>query len=142
MKSKPDCVESTELVRRFVVPGKPVGYYAQGGRSKWRMSPDQRRRAEEYRAYQEKVRVYALQAGIKLPLYADKLHPLVIKTTAYFASGVHFDPENVRKGVADSLFYGGSGDKYTGGIFPPPLYDAVNPRVEVEIIAVQSGLGG
>ena len=113
---------------RFTVPGKPVGYYAQGKVKNWD-------RWKEYREYMQYVQRCARAAGIQTPLEASKHLPVIINTTAYFATGVHCDPENVRKGISDALFYGcsGPGDKYCGGSFPPPLYDKENPRVEVEI---------
>jgi len=61
--------------------------------------------------------------------------PVSIYTRAFFADGRHPDPENVRKAIADALFYGQpGGDKYTGGAFCPPVYDKSNPRVEVVIV--------
>lgn len=133
---------------RFVVPGKPVGYVATTGKSKW---------TKEYRKYAEYakvVRQYAAAAGMNIPLHATKDRPLIIKTIAYFENGVHCDPGNVQKGVVDALFYdeeaamlaklarkagrkpkgrgtGKGDDKHTGGAFPPPRYDKKNPRVVV-----------
>jgi len=116
----------------FTVPGNPVGYYAVGKRPNWK-------RMKAYHDYCERVRLYAKAAGIPLPMKASKNEPVMIATLAYFANGIHPDPENVRKGIADSLFYAGkrgnkgSGDKYCAGKFLYPLYDAANPRVEIEI---------
>jgi len=85
--------------------------------------------------------MYAKMAGIRLPLKATKGRPLMIRTVSYFKDGVHPDPGNVQKGVCDALFYNEDpsrktkkgDDKYTGGSFPPPLYDKSNPRVVVII---------
>jgi len=136
---------------RFIVPGPPVGYVSTTGRSKW---------TKEYRKYGDYaklVRSCARAAGIPIPLHATKENQLIIKTIAYFKNGVHCDPGNVQKGVADALFYdeekaalakaarkagkkpqkgrgtGKGDDKQTGGVFPPPLYDKQNPRVVVII---------
>lgn len=88
------------------------------------------------------VRVAALVAGVPLPLTATKDDPLIIKTIAYFKDGTHCDPENVRKGACDGLFFRPDHpnpkkrkgqDKYTGGSFPPPRYDKENPRTIVII---------
>jgi hypothetical protein len=123
---------------RFIVPGHPVGYYAEGAHPNWK-------RRNEYVAYKRTVQRCAVAAGLELPLRASRTAPLVIDVVPYFACGVHCDTENVRKGVADALFYvskgrgKGSADKHTGGSFPPPLYDAANPRCEVTVRAVQPG---
>ena len=67
-----------------------------------------------------------------------KEKPLMINTIAYFRNGVHCDPENVRKAVADALAYkvdeGKKGcDKFTSSQFPPPRYDKEFPRTVVII---------
>jgi hypothetical protein len=117
---------------KFTIPGNPQGYYAQGARSKWKMSAKQRERTEKYRAYQQLVRIFAGQ-HLKLPLKATRNSPVYIGTVSYFRNGVHCDPGNVQKGICDALFLGGSGDKYTAGWFDSPRYDKDNPRVEVEV---------
>ena len=83
-----------------------------------------------------------MAAGLKVPLQATGEKPLCICTVAWFRNGVHPDPENVRKGIADALFKAGEGggDKYTGGTFYPPMY-AKNPRVIVEVWEVGVGTG-
>lgn len=134
--------------RKFEVPGDPVGYVATTSRGKW--SAQYQRFAE----YAKRVRFYARASGISTPLLATKGHPLTIRTISYFANGRHPDPGNVQKGVVDALFYdekkadlaklyrkmgkkmrttGKGNDKYTGGSFPPPLYDSEHPRVVVII---------
>lgn len=120
---------------RFVIPGKPVGYVATTRRGKWK--PEYQRFAE----YAKHVRMCARAAGIHIPVVSTKRMPLTIRTIAYFPNGVHCDPGNVQKGVVDALFYDEGktrgrrkgDDKYTGGSFPPPLYDKENPRVVVII---------
>lgn len=97
-------------------------------------------RKRAYETYLQGVQMFAKMAGIRLPLIAKRDAPLLIHTVSYFKNGVHPDPENVRKAVSDALFYTGkggrgkgSGDKYCGGSFLPPLYDKENPRVEIII---------
>ena len=124
-----------KLLFAFEIPNDPVGYYAQAARSVYKMSPEQRKRAEKYRAYGEKVKMYALQAGITLPLFASKEKPLSIGVECFFRNGRHPDSGNVQKAICDFLFNGAKGgDKQTGGWFEPPRYDAERPRVEVEIM--------
>lgn len=119
------------LTHRFVVWGAPGGYYTQGKRPNWT-------RMRAYIAYKNLVQSTAMAHGVKLPLVATRDRPLKIHTVAYFQNGVHPDPENVRKGIVDALFYArgqpkGSGDKHVGGSHEPPLYDKTAPRVEVII---------
>lgn len=114
------------VLHRFTVPGRPVGYYAQGKQPNWK-------RKVAYENYKKLVQHCAFAAGVP-QLIATKDRPLWIHTTAYFPNGVHCDPGNVQKGVVDALFYRKrGGDKHTGGSFEPPLYDKDNPRVEVVI---------
>lgn len=88
-----------------------------------------------YVDYKQLVQAVADLSGLALPLQASREKPVRITTRAFFKNGVHPDPENVHKGVKDALFYkaGGVGDKYTGGSYDPPLYDAERPRVEITI---------
>ncbi len=116
----------------FTIPGKAVGYYTHGARPNWK-------RANEYTAYKVYVQVQAIYAGLTLPLFADKDTPKRIDVTCYFKNGVHSDPENVRAGIVDALFYDkkrkvkGKGDKFAWGTHYPPRYDKSNPRVEVTV---------
>jgi hypothetical protein len=123
---------------QFIVPGHPQGYYACAGRSIWKMSPAQRKRAMEYHGYCEKVRLYALQSQLQIPPTATKDNPVFVSTKAYFQNGVHCDPGNVNKGVIDALFYSkirkGTSDKYVGSIYYPPYYSSALPRVIVDVI--------
>lgn len=122
----------TEQVARFVVYGPPVGYYTHG-------KVPNRRRLTKYVEYKRLVQVTAKVAGVDIPLTATRTDPLIIRTRAYFKHGTHPDPENIHKGIVDALFYPatrrgkGVGDKYTGGSFNPPVYDAARPRVEIMI---------
>ena len=129
----------------FVVPGKCKGYTTtnrNGPKSKAILA---------YWEYCKAVRLCAAAAGVRpVPLVSTREAPIMIFTRAYFASGVHADPENIHKGIKDALFYSkkiklpkgvkwtgdkpnGTADKYTGGAYLPPLYDKQNPRVEVLI---------
>lgn len=116
---------------KFTVPGSPTGYYAEG------KYPNLKRR-NAYVAYKQNVQACAMAAGLRLPLVASREAPLMIHVVSYFETGVHSDPGNVQKGIVDALFYSGrrgkgTGDKWTGGSFPPPRYDRENPRVEIRI---------
>ena len=116
----------------FTIPGKAVGYYSHGKVPNWT-------RANEYTAYKVYVQIQAIYAGLKLPLFADKDDPLRIDVTCYFKNGVHSDPENVRAGIVDALFYDkmrkvkGKGDKFAWGLHEAPRYDKLNPRVVVTV---------
>ena len=119
-------------VRKIVIVGDPVGYYAQGKSPNWT-------RLNAYICWKAMVQKAAMMQGVKLPLAASREWPLWIHTSAWFRTSVHADPENIRKGISDALFYAGKGergsaDKYTGGSFEAPLYDPDNPRVEVTIL--------
>lgn len=128
---------------RFVVPGRPRGYVATTYRSKFSRGFDASAYKSylRYTAYCKHVRRCAAAAGVELPIVSSSKNPLLIKTIAYFESGVHADPENVRKGIADALCYNEKAgkdkrkgkDKWIGGSFPPPRYDPEDPRVIVII---------
>ena len=129
-------------MKKFIVPGSPVGYVTTTFRGKWNKN------YKKFSDYAKEVRLHARSSGISIPLYADIDRPLIIRTVSYFKNKVHCDPGNVQKGVVDALFYndkesfrmhkknkgpGKGNDKYTGGSFPPPRYDKNNPRVVVII---------
>lgn len=123
---------------RFVVPGDPRGYTTTTYRDKGRSN-----RYQKYKEYCRRVREFAAMAGVPIPLTADEDSPILIKTFAYFRNGNHCDPENVRKGVCDALFYDPiskkkGNDKWTAGYFPPPRYDEEDPRVVVIIKEYES----
>lgn len=113
----------------FVIYGPPVGYTTNNGRFY------NTARKKKYLDYKKHVQE---TCPFKLPFEATKQNPVIITTRAYFVNGTHPDPENVHKGMKDAIFYvakgtKGSGDKYTGGHYSSPLYDAENPRVEVTV---------
>jgi len=116
------------------------GFYVLGKRPNWG-------RLERYNAWKDHVRGAALDVGLKLPLEATKAKPLYVSVVSWFASGVHPDPENVRKGVIDALVQNlesgrrGS-DKYIGGFCEIPRYDKARPRVEVWIMTREEWLAG
>lgn len=124
-----------KVVAEFAVLGDPVGYYARVERDFRKMSKAERERAKRYHKYKDYVQAIATSAGLVLPLQASREKQLFVSTICFFRNGVHFDPGNVQKGVCDSLFRAGqgAGDKQTGGFFYPPMYDAKNPRVIVEV---------
>ena len=100
---------------------KLVGYYTKGARPNWT-------RLNEYHTWKDHVREHA-PLGDALTPRPDQ--PVRVDVRCYFADGVHNDPENVRKGIVDALFP--DGDKWVYGYHHHPLYDALNPRVEVVI---------
>ena len=128
-----------KVVRMFTVPGRPQGYYTMGAHPNWT-------RMKEYHAFRDRVRTMANGSGVVTPIRCTKESPVIICTTAYFENGTHCDPENVRKGIVDALFYTpkgsplrkGSSDKYCAGAFDLPRYDAGNPRVEVQIYTMEA----
>ena len=129
---------------RFTIPGKCRGYTTTN-----RNGPKKSKAILAYWAYCKVVRLCASAAGIRpVPLVSTVDAPVMVFTRAYFADGVHADPENVHKGIKDALFYtkkiklpkgvqwignrpNGTADKYTGGFYLPPEYDKKNPRVDV-----------
>ena len=134
-------IPTTHKRHDFTITGRPVGYYSKAEKGFRGMSREQRERVRHYYQYTALVRTFAAQAGIETPLRCTKGSTVLVFTTAYFENGVHCDPENVRKGIVDALFYTpkgsplrkGSSDKYCYGAFDAPLYDADKPRVEVVI---------
>lgn len=128
----------------FIIPGHPQGYYTSGKYPNWE-------RRSKYEDYLKHVRFSARMQNFKMEaLDATEMTPILVHTITYFQSRIHHDPENVRKGVIDALFYQGTKaekkllrlagkkvktlqDKYVGGFAAPPLYDKENPRVEVYV---------
>jgi hypothetical protein len=113
----------------FEMPGKPQAFIAVWATQDWT-------RRRNYMSWTKAVRdVAALHGAVEL--FASKDHPLHVHTRAWFADGRHGDPENIHKAVVDALFYrekkAGPMDKYTGGAYSPPKYDADRPRVEIVI---------
>jgi hypothetical protein len=115
----------------FVVPGDPSAGAYISKPSRFGKNKD---RVERYWKYCEKVRIYAKQAGLQLPLEASKTTPVFIHVASYFENGRHADPENCAKGLRDALFYRAEGgDKHCGGSHFCPLYDPIYPRSEVTV---------
>lgn len=112
----------------FFVPGDPVGYVRMTRRGQWGSKS-----AQKYIAYKKAVQVYAAKAGLKLPLSATEESPLRIDAYCTFRNRRHPDPENVRKGAVDALFYGGRGDAHVYGYHSAPRYA---PDGEVGVVVV------
>lgn len=110
----------------FRVIGDPVGYTRLTQRGRFTA------RAKKYHAYMVAVQVEARKAGLRLPLVATEVDHLRVDVYCTFSSRRHSDPENVRKGIIDALFYGGKGDKYCYGYHAAPRY-GINPQVLVMI---------
>lgn len=120
---------------KFIVPGPPKGFTAAARRAV-KVNLRDRERVEEFNAYCAKVRIFAMQAGLIIPLQADRQHVVDFRVWCYYRDGRGPDPLNVLKGIQDALFYtkaGDKGDKWTSGWHSIPLFDSANPRVEVEI---------
>ena len=100
----------------FRIPGDPIGYVRMTGRGKFTA------RAKRYHAWMVAVQVEARKAGFRLPMEATEAAPLRIDAYATFKNRRHPDPENVRKGIVDALFYGGNGDKFVFGYHAAPRY--------------------
>jgi Holliday junction resolvase RusA-like endonuclease len=115
----------------FIVPGIPKGFTTLARHGN-KVADSARERVQRYYNYCDKVRVFAKQARLKLPLQNGKELFLMVDTFAFFKGNRHPDPENVRKGIVDAMCYGGD-DKFVGGYHIPPFYDDDNPHVEVVV---------
>jgi hypothetical protein len=102
---------------------KLVGYYTKGSTPNWS-------RLKEYEAWKDHVRSKTLSVPT-----ASADTPVRLDVWCYFGSGVHADPENVRKGIVDALFPGG--DKWVYGYHHHPLYSDA-PHVLIHMSEVQS----
>ena len=108
-------------------------------------------RAKRYHRWCQKVRVCALAAGfLKLPL-PSRDRAVQVDVACWFPSKRHPEPENVRKGIVDALYYprwlpmrrkmleeaGAVGhlDRFVYGGHGPPRYCPEHPRVEVRVTA-------
>lgn len=123
---------SSSRVIKFVVPGHPVGYKrtTQAG---CRFDKGYK----QYQAYKDHVITsFAAQVagnwGNLKPLTTTKAQRSRVEIMIYFKNGVHADPDNCFKAIADSLFVC---DKYVSGTFDFD-YDATNPRIEVKIASI------
>ncbi len=115
-------------VRKFVVPGKPVGYIARA-RGKWGA------RTTAFYAYRDKIRSLCLHVR-NAPSFPVKAigpwwekHPPGLVVSMFFASKVRPDPDHVWSAVADSVF---DVDKCVVGSFEYG-YDKANPRTEIMV---------
>lgn len=109
-------------------PSKPPrlilsGYYTQGARPNWS-------RLKAYHDWKDHVRLHT-PTELHEHNARDYDSRIQIDTVAYFASGVHNDPENVRKSIVDAICAGG--DKWAFGAHDFPRYDTQHPRVEVTV---------
>lgn len=115
---------------KFTIPGDPVPHASVTYRSKWMPGNKRAKKAARYKA---EVQMVAKLAKVELPKLT-KMRTALIHTTCYFRNGRHADPESVHKCIKDALWPAKQGgDKWTGGSYDPPMYDASNPRVEVTI---------
>lgn len=114
---------TASTVRAFFIPGDPVGYTktrppGRHGR-RFTMSP----RWARYLEYKKTIQLLARAEGFRVPLEASENAPVRVDTHAVFRTRVHPDPENVRKGVVDALFYQAKGgDKWVKGTHDWPEY--------------------
>lgn len=125
--------KDTELEEfRFVITGNhyqkkgnPIPYFRQTQRSKWSSQ------AKRYHAWQNFVRVLARsKTKINFNKQSKAKEKVYMMIDIYFANKKHGDPDNIFKGIADSLF---GDDKYVAGSFDFD-YDKENPRVEVALL--------
>ena len=126
-----------ESTQTFVIYGDPVPHVTVTYRGKF-LSKRGKRLAE----YKERIRLAAIAARIKLPVPSRECM-VMVSTNIYFSNGRHGDTESVHKVIKDSLWPrlrrkirgqpSTGDDKYVGGFYPPPRYDANNPRVVVTI---------
>lgn len=113
----------------FTVPGHPVGYKrtTQAG---CKFDAGYKR----YQAYKASVVAAFLDQcpgewGHPKPLTTTRASRTRVSVMIYFKNGVHADPDNCFKAIADSLF---ACDKYVLGDFDFD-YDSINPRVKVTL---------
>ena len=124
-------------IQTFTIYGDPVPHVTVTYRGK-HLS----RRGQLVAEYKERVRLAAIAAKIKLPV-PSKDCLVMVRTDIYFSNGRHGDPESCHKVIKDALWPklrrkvkgqpSTGDDKYVGGFYPPPRYDANNPRVVVTI---------
>jgi hypothetical protein len=120
----------------FTIVGDPVPYLRMTqGQLKllhvptWKISPQGLKtvkRIRRYFSYKDDVRLAAR-------VFKFSRRPeskIYLNVFVYFRNRKHADPENIRKGIQDSLFE--QDNKVAGSV--DFGYDPKNPRVEVEII--------
>ena len=108
-------------------------------------------RARRYHRWCQKVRVCALASGfLKLPL-PSRDGSVQVDVVCWFPAKRHPEPENVRKGIVDALYYPrwlpmrrkmvvelarvGHLDRFVYGRHGPAQYSTDHPRVEVRVTA-------
>lgn len=113
------------------IVGNPLPYIRVVGRALWLPS------AKKYHAWKEYIRSVFFR---NYPEYSSvDSHPLTTKISEkarmsikiYWAHGVHADPDNVFKGLADALF---KNDKFLDGAFESHYAPDGRGKIEVEII--------
>ena len=112
------------------IEGNPLPYIRVVGRALWLPN------AKKYHAWKEYVRSIFFRY---YPEFSSAdTHPLTTKISnkgimaikIYWAHGVHADPDNVFKGIADALF---KNDKFLDGAFESHYAPDGKGKVEVEI---------
>lgn len=117
-----------EAIQGVIFSGRPQGFTVMTRRGSWASA-----RAKRYIAWKKFVQAEAARQGWQPERFPGGAG-LAIFSQAFFENGVHPDPENVHKGIVDSLFWSmKGGDKQLGGAFGPPQYSKTDPRVEVSI---------
>lgn len=112
------------------ITGNPLPYIRVVGRALWLPN------AKKYHAWKEYVRSIFFR---NYPEYSSaESHPLTTKISEraqmsikiYWAHGVHADPDNVFKGLADAVF---KNDKFLDGAFESQYALDGRGKIEVEI---------
>lgn len=112
------------------IEGNPVPYVRVVGRALWLP------KAKKYHAWKEYVRSIFYREYPEFKF--ESAQPLTTKISArakmsiviYWVNGIHADPDNVFKGIADALF---QNDKFLDGSFESHYAPDGKGRVEVEI---------
>ena len=105
--------------------GNPMGYYSTTHRGKW-VDP----RALKYTAWKRHVVECWLEKFGKYPDFKRNGN-YQLNVTCYFKNEIHYDPENVRKGISDSIFH--TGDKHVWGSVDFE-HGVKKPGVRIEVI--------
>lgn len=113
------------------IEGNPVPYVRVVGRALWLP------KAKKYHAWKEYVRSIFYREYPEFKF--ESAQPLTTKISAraqmsiviYWVNGVHADPDNVFKGLADALF---QNDKFLDGAFESHYASDGKGRVEVQIV--------
>jgi hypothetical protein len=127
--------------REFIVPGNPVPYLRMTqGQLKMLKIPDYRLSHKQL-LVKRKIQRYAkwkswVHAHIPKELISGEFAYLLVGTVktflhvhAFFENLRHGDPDNIRKGIQDAIYYN---DKLVGGCVDFD-YDRQNPRCIVKV---------